>query len=82
MAPCDLIEFSVPYPQWALFQQVARQHGATMEAEYGELVRCVVAVEAEKAQSFFEAVFDQSAGTLTGNRIGREYRPVEEHEKG
>ena len=82
MAPCDLIEFSVPYPQWALFQQVARQHGATMEAEYGELVRCAVAVEAEKAQSFLEAVFDQSAGTLTGNRIGREYRPVEEHEKG
>ena len=82
MAPCDLMEFLVPYPQWALFQQAALRYGAALEPEYGELVRCVVAVEAVRTDAFCNAVFDQSAGTLTGNRIGREYRSVEDHEEG
>lgn len=80
MAPCDLVSFSVPYPQWALFQQEARMHGASLEAEYGELVSCVAAIEADKTDAFLDAVFDQSAGSLTGDRLGREYRPVEDYE--
>ena len=80
MAPCDLVEFSVPYAQWALFQQAARQQGATLEPKYGEQVRCVAAVEADRTEAFLNDVFDQSAGTLKGKVLGREFRPVEDHE--
>ena len=80
MAPCDLVEFSVPYPQWTLFQQEARKQGAVLEPEYGEQVRCVAAIEAGKSQTFLDNLFDQSAGTLTGKTTGRVFRPMEEHE--
>lgn len=82
MAPCDIIEFSVPYPQWALFQQIALRHGAALEPEYEDKVRCLAVVEADRAGAFLDAVFDQSAGTLTGKTVGRDYRPVEAHEEG
>ena len=82
MAPCDLMEFSVPYPQWALFQQEARKQRATLEPEYGALVRCVAVIEAERTKAFADNLFDQSAGTLTGSIIGKEFRLVEEHEEG
>ena len=82
MAPCDLVEFSVPYAQWTMFQQEARRQGAPLEPEYGELVRCVAAVEAEKTDAFLSSIFDLSAGTLTGRRVGFEYRAVEDHEEG
>ena len=82
MASCDLVEFSVPYAQWTMFQQEARRQGAPLEPEYGELVRCVAAVEAEKADAFLSSIFDLSAGTLTGRRVGFEYRAMEDHEEG
>ena len=82
MAPCDLVEFCVPYAQWTMFQQEARRQGAPLEPEYGELVRCVAAVEAEKTDAFLSSIFDLSAGTLTGRRVGFEYRAVEDHEEG
>ena len=82
MAPCDLVEFSVPYAQWTMFQQEARRQGAPLEPEYGELVRCVAAVEAEKTDAFLSSIFDLSAGTLTGRRVGFEYRAMEDHEEG
>ena len=82
MALCDLVEFCVPYAQWTMFQQEARRQGAPLEPEYGELVRCVAAVEAEKADAFLSSIFDLSAGTLTGRRVGFEYRAVEDHEEG
>ena len=81
MAPCDLLSFSVPYPQWALFQQTALRHGAALEPEYGELVRCVAVIEAERTEAFLDAVFDQSAGALTGAKTGCEFRAVEDHEQ-
>ena len=80
MAPCDLVAFSVPYAQWAMFQQEARKHGASLSPEYGEVVRCTIAVETGKTKAFLDAVFDQSAGTLTGERSGSEYRPIEDNE--
>ncbi len=82
MAPCDLIRFSIPYAQWALFQQEARQYGAALTPEYGERISCVAAIEAERTDAFMHAVFDESAGSLTGNVFGREFRPVEDHEDG
>ena len=80
MAPCDRIEYHVPYAQWALFQQEARKQGASLSPEYGELVRCVVAIESGRTKSFMDDVFDQSAGSLKGTVIGHEYRAVEEYE--
>ena len=80
MAPCDLVTFSVPYSQWALFQQEARRQGAALTPEYGEKIDCTAVIEAEKTRAFLDAVFDQSAGTLTGTVAGREYRSVEDHE--
>ena len=82
MAPCDLVEFCVPYAQWTMFQQESRRQGAPLEPEYGELVRCVAAVEAEKTDAFLSSIFDLSAGTLTGRRVDFEYRAVEDHEEG
>ncbi len=81
MAPCDLIAFSVPYPQWALFQQEARRQGAALEPAYGEKVDCVAAIPAEKTKAFLDELFDQSAGTLTGTVLRSEFRPVEDHEE-
>ena len=80
MAPCVIMEFRVPYAQWAMFQQEARKHGASLEPAYGEIVRCNVAIEADRTKAFSDSVFDQSAGSLTGIPLGMEYRPVEEHE--
>ena len=80
MAPSDLIEFDLPYSQWTMLQQEARKIGAALTPEYGERIRCVAAVEAERTKSFLSAIFDQSAGTLMGRVIGCEYRPLEEHE--
>ena len=80
MAPCDIVAFSVPYAQWTMFQQVARAHGAALDPEYGETVRCTAALEADITKAFLNAVFDESAGTLTGTVIDRAYRPVEDHE--
>ena len=80
MAPCDLVTFSVPYAQWALFQQEARRQGAALTPEYGEKVHCAAVIEADRTRAFLDAVFDQSAGTLTGTVVGREFRPVEDHE--
>ena len=80
MAPCDIVSFSVPYAQWAMFQQEACKHGASLTPEYGEKVSCMAAIEAERTRSFLDAVFDQSAGSLTGEILAREYRPIEEHE--
>lgn len=80
MAPCDLVEFDVPYAQWALLQQEARRQGATLSPAYGEKVRCLAVIEAGRTKAFLSAVFDQSAGSLTGTVTGREYRSVEEHE--
>ena len=82
MTPCDLVAFQVPYHQWAMFQQEARKQGASLGPEYGEKVSCIAAVEAEKTKTFMDAVYDQSAGSLTGQVIGREYRPLEDHEEG
>ena len=81
MALCDSIEYSVPYPQWAMFQAEARKQGASLMPEYGEVVRCVTVIEAEKTKAFTDAVFDQSAGSLTGTVWGHEYRPLDEHEE-
>ena len=81
MAPCDLVSFCVPYPQWALFQQAALRYGAALEPEYGESVRCMAIVEAARTEAFLAAVFDQSAGTLIGTKVGREFRAVEDHEQ-
>ena len=81
MAPCDLVTFFVPYPQWTMFQQEARKQGVSLSPEYGEMIRCVAACEADKTKAFLDAVFDQSAGSLTGELIGREYRPLEDHEE-
>ncbi|MBR0356134.1 MAG: YigZ family protein [Clostridia bacterium] len=81
MALCDSIEYSVPYPQWAMFQAEARKQGASLMPEYGEVVRCVTVIEAEKTKAFTDAVFDQSAGSLTGTVRGHEYRPLDEHEE-
>jgi len=81
MALCDSIEYSVPYPQWAMFQAEARKQGASLMPEYGEVVRCVTVIEAEKTKAFTDAVFDQSAGSLTGTVRGREFRPLDEHEE-
>ena len=80
MAPSDLIEFDRPYSQWTMLQQEARKIGAALTPEYGERIRCVAAVEAERTKSFLSAIFDQSAGSLMGRVIGCEYRPREEHE--
>ena len=80
MAPCDMVVFSVPYPQWALFQQEARKQGAVLEPAYGERVSCTAVIEADRTKDFLSAVFDQSAGSLTGTVVGRELRPVEDHE--
>ena len=80
MSPCDLVEFSVPYAQWALFQQEARRQGATLTPEYGEKVDCVAVIEADRSKAFLDAIFDQSAGSLTGKVTGRALRPVEEYE--
>ena len=80
MTPCDLIKFDVPYQQWAMFQQEARRYGAALTPEYGERITCAAAVEAERTKEFLDAVYDQSAGSLTGQLIGREYRPLEAHE--
>ena len=80
MAPCDLIEFCVPYGQWTLLQQEARRQGAVLDPEYGEKITCIAAIEAEKTKAFLVAVFDESAGSLTGTVFGREFRPVEDHE--
>ena len=80
MTPCDLVEFSVPYAQWSLFQQEARKQGATLTPEYGETVHCVAAIEAGKTKAFLDAVFDQTSGSLTGTVAGREYRTLEDHE--
>ena len=82
MTPCDFVEFHVPYHQWAMFQQEARKQGVALGPEYGEMVRCIAAIEAEKTKSFMDAVYDQSAGSLTGQVIDREYRPLEDHEEG
>ena len=81
MALCDSIEYSVPYPQWAMFQAEARKQGVSLMPEYGEVVRCVTVIEAEKTKAFTDAVFDQSAGSLTGTVRGREFRPLDEHEE-
>ncbi len=80
MAPCKLIEYSVPYPLWAMLQQEARRHGASLTPEYGEKINCIAVIEEDKAPSFLDSVFDQSAGALSGNVIGFEFRPVEENE--
>ena len=80
MAPCDRVTFSVPYPQWALFQQEARKQGAALTPEYGEAVHCVAAIEAEKTNSFLDTIFDQTSGSLTGTVSGQEYRALEDHE--
>ena len=80
MAPSDLIEFDLPYSQWTMLQQEARKIGAALTPEYGERIRCVAAVEAERTKAFLSAIYDQSAGSLMGRVIGCEYRPLEEHE--
>ena len=80
MVPCDLIEFDVPYHQWTMLQQEARRREASLTPEYGEKIRCVAAVEAQQTKTFLDAVYDQSAGSLTGRVLGREYRPLEDHE--
>lgn len=80
MAPCDLVSFTVPYGQWTMFQQEARKQEAALSPEYGEKVSCVAAVEAGKTKVFLDAVFDQSAGTLTGTVTGRAFRAMEDHE--
>ena len=80
MAPCDLVAFEVPYAQWALFQQEARKYGTALSPEYGEKVSCVAVIETERTKAFLDAVFDQSAGSLTGKATGQEYRAVEDHE--
>ena len=80
MALCDMVEYDIPYAQWALFQQESRKQGAMLTMEYGESVRCVATIEARKSKSFRNAVFDQSAGTLSGSVCGHAYRPVEEYE--
>ena len=80
MAPCDLIAFDVPYHQWAIFQQEARKQGAILSPEYGERIYCVATVEKGRTKTFMDAVYNESAGTLTGLCIGSEYRPLEDHE--
>ena len=80
MTPCDVVSFSIPYTLWNLFQQEAKKQGAVLEPEYGEMVYCTAAIEQEKTKAFLDAVFDQSAGSLTGQISGREYRPVEEYD--
>ncbi len=79
MAPCDMVAFQIPYAQWTLFQQEARRQGAALEPEYGEAVHCVAAIEANKTKAFLDAVYDQSAGSLTGDILKREFRPIEDH---
>ena len=81
MTPCDLIEFSIPYHQWAMFQQEARRRDVVLSAEYGERIRCIAECETGKTKAFLDAVFDQSAGSLTGSVTGREHRPLEDHEE-
>ena len=80
MAPCDLIAFDVPYHQWTIFQQEARKQGAILSPEYGERIYCVATVEKGRTKTFMDAVYNESAGTLTGLCIGSEYRPLEDHE--
>ena len=80
MAPCDIVEFSVPYAQWTMFQQEARKQGASLSPEYAEVIQCAVSIEATRTKAFLDAVFDQSAGSLTGIIKGRAYQPVEDHE--
>ncbi len=80
MTPCDMVEFSVPYGQWSLFQQEAWKQGAALSPEYGETVRCVVAIEADKTKTFLDTIFDQTSGSLTGTITGLEFRPLEDHE--
>ena len=80
MAPCDLIAFDVPYHQWAIFQQEARKQGAILSPEYGERIYCVATVEKGRTKTFMDAVYNESAGTLTGRCISSEYRPLEDQE--
>ncbi len=80
MAPCDAVEFMVPYAQWTMFQQEARKHNVALSAEYEEAVKCVALIETDRTPAFLDAVFDQSAGTLTGIVKGCAYLPLEDHE--
>ena len=81
MALCDLSEYLVPYHQWPMFQKEAKRLGVQLSPEYGEKVRCIVITESEMTNKFKDAVFDLSAGSLTGNILDHEFCPVEEHEK-
>ena len=80
MAPCDAVEFMVPYAQWTMFQQEARKHNAALSAEYEEAVKCVALIETDRTKAFLDTVFDQSAGSLTGTVTGCAYLPLEDHE--
>ena len=80
MALCDLSEYLVPYPQWPMFQKEAGKMGARLSPEYGEKVRCIVVTESEMTNKFKDAVFDLSAGSLTGTILDHEFCPVEKHE--
>ncbi len=80
MAPCDMVEFDVPYHQWAMFQQEARRQGAVLSPDYGEKIRCVATVETERTKAFLDSVYDGSAGSLTGRKVGCEYRPLDDYE--
>ena len=81
MVPCDLIDYTVPYEQWARFEQELMRRGAKVEAEYREAVYCRLAVDSRGSQRLRDALFDLSRGTLTGKVVGREYRPEDIREK-
>ena len=81
MVPCDLIDYTVPYEQWARFEQELMRRGAKVEAEYREAVYCRLAVDSRGSQGLRDALFDLSRGTLTGKVVGREYRPEDIREK-
>ena len=81
IAPCDMIEFIIPYGQWPMFQQEARKQGVELKPTYEENVRCLAVIAADKTRSFSDAIFDQSAGSLTGTVTGQAFRPLEEYEE-
>jgi uncharacterized YigZ family protein len=81
IVPCDMIEFIIPYGQWPMFQQEARKQGAELKPTYAENVRCLAIIAADKTRSFLDAIFDQSAGSLTGTVTGQTFRPLEEYEE-
>ena len=70
LIPCD-------YPRFERVKRLLEQHGGVIDAVgYGADVRVTALLRSDTVEPFLAALREQSAGTLTAEKLGEEFRGV------